>query len=741
MGKSKGKNGEDKSENRKSGGRPWWARLFRWRLLLTVIIAAVIVWQLSTLRAWADSLFALLGWGTLLIVIVLLFIVGHLQWGKASSFLHKWNRWLAAFIFTLAIWSVWAFFGLGGAFGQSIIGQNVPGYPVVLSVLRLLGLIVLGIALVAPIFTLRLLVRFFSWLRGKLKRTRVPRPVPQFEHKKEVPPVAATKQLRLRPERQDEEEVEEPAPIAPARPPKTSPQRASHGQPDLKQVAQDVWKKFGESADLVTLNGWKLPPLDLLDKSPDVQFSDEDNVRRARLIEEALASYGVDASVTQINTGPTVTQFGLEPGWDRKLKDIKEKDKDGNVHIRQEELSKTRVKVDRITSLANDLALALAAPSIRIEAPIPGQSLVGLEVPNKVLGSVSLRGVMETNPFQKTMAKSRLTLALGNGAGGEAVVGDLAKMPHLLIAGATGSGKTVCLNAIICCLLMSNIPDEMRFILVDPKRVEMTPYNSIPHLATPVIVDPNKALEALRWLGQEMDRRYQVMAKATARNIEAYNKNRDWNEKMPYMVLVVDELADLMMTGSDETEHLLCRLAQLARATGIHLVVATQRPSVDVITGLIKANFPTRISFAVTSQVDSRTILDGVGAEKLLGRGDMLYMPTDAAKPKRLQGCYVSDAEIERLVYFWGSQHKDEAPSLNIEELISAAAASGKTSGPPADALLEAARKLAEEHGNISTSYLQRRLRIGYPRAARLMEQLQEVGAEGLKEGDEGEEE
>ncbi|MBA7709821.1 DNA translocase SpoIIIE [subsurface metagenome] len=261
--------------------------------------------------------------------------------------------------------------------------------------------------------------------------------------------------------------------------------------------------------------------------------------------------------------------------------------------------------------------------------------------------------------------------------------------------------------------------------MIDPKRVELTLFNSLPHLAAPVIVDAQKALSALRWLNQEMDKRYQKLATSGARNIEAYNRNRHGDDKLPYMVLVIDELADLMMTGFDEVEHILCRLAQLARAVGIHLVVATQRPSVDVITGLIKANFPTRISFAVTSQVDSRTILDGGGAEKLLGRGDMLYMPTEAAKPKRLQGCFVSDTEVERLVYFWNSQQREEAPSLKVDELTPSFAA-GVREGYPEDPLLEAARQLDREYKHISTSFLQRRLHIGYPRAARIMDQLEE---------------
>ncbi|GAI60184.1 unnamed protein product [marine sediment metagenome] len=504
----------------------------------------------------------------------------------------------------------------------------------------------------------------------------------------------------------------------------------TQAQQELRQVAQEVWKKYGESSELITVDGWRLPPIDILDKASEVEFGQADNMQRARLIEEALASYGVEAKVVQINAGPTVTQFGVEPGWDRKMKETRERDRDGNVRVKLEEVSKTRVKVERITSLANDLALALAAPSIRIEAPVPGKSVVGIEVPNVVSSLVSLRGVIETTAFQKIEARSKLSLALGKGAGGEAIAADLSRMPHLLIAGATGSGKTVCLNAVICCLLMHNIPNEVQFIMVDPKRVELTPFNSIPHLATPVIVDTNKALGTLRWLNQEMDKRYQKLAASGARNIDGYNRNKQGEEKLPYLVLIIDELADLMMAGFDEVERILCRLAQLARATGIHLVVATQRPSVDVVTGLIKANFPTRISFAVTSQVDSRTILDGAGAEKLLGRGDMLYMPTEAARPKRLQGCFVSDAEIERLVYFWGSQRREEAAQLRVEELVSPLT-TGRREGFPEDPLLKAAKQLLEEHKHISTSYLQRKLHIGYPRAARIMEQLEEESAKG----------
>lgn len=510
---------------------------------------------------------------------------------------------------------------------------------------------------------------------------------------------------------------------------KGAPAGAKEPKGELREATRQLWKKLSESKATIDASGWQLPSISILDSNPELEFKQVDNEKRARLIEEALASYGVDAKVVQINQGPAVTQFGVEPGWDIKYKEIKEKDKNGNIKVRQEEVSRTRVKVERITTLGNNLALALAATSIRIEAPVPGKSVVGVEVPNTSAGLVSLRGVLESASFQKVKSKSKLALALGKGAGGEAVAGELDKMPHLLIAGATGSGKTVCLNAIITCLLMNNTPEELKFIMLDPKRVEMTAYSSIPHLIVPVIVETERSMEILHWLSSEMDNRYKKLAAAGARNIAAYNKERSRNNPFPYIVLVIDELADLMITQGVEVEHALCRLAQLARATGIHLVVATQRPSVDVVTGLIKANFPTRISFAVASQVDSRTILDCVGAEKLLGKGDMLYLPVDAPKPKRLQGCYVSDPEIESLVRFWVSQRRN-IPSPELDILTQSITSSAKEARGPEDPLLDEARKISREHPSISPSFLQRKLRIGLPRAAKLMEILEKESEE-----------
>jgi S-DNA-T family DNA segregation ATPase FtsK/SpoIIIE len=719
------------------------------QLIITVVIVVLLAVFWGKIADAFTSLVELFGLGLIFIVAAIVTLIVMIWRRRMASFLFSWHRWLGGIAFVLAIWGILAFSPVSDPFPRSLggsFGREVIAFPAsdLIGALRVLALVIIGIFLMAPWPTIHALARFFTWLRDQFKR----RPAP-IRPTGETQPVSSA--LHPRPPAEKPplpEEMSQPI-VAPEvaasraalealaeRAAALKPAVASPNQ-DLRQVAEDVWKKYGQSPGLVVVDGWKLPPIDILDMSPEIAFSEADNMQRAKLIEDALASYGVDAKVVQINAGPTVTQFGVEPGWDRKYKEIKEKDSDGNIQVRMEEVAKTRVKVERITSLANDMALALAAPSIRIEAPVPGKSVVGIEVPNTTSDVVSLRGVVETSAYQKLAARSKLSLALGKGAGGEAVASDLTKMPHLLIAGATGSGKTVCLNTIICCLLLHNTPNDIRFIMVDPKRVELTQYNSVPHLATPVIVDTSKALSALRWLSQEMDQRYQKLAAAQARHIEGYNKNRQGDEKLPYLILVIDELADLMMAGFDEVESNLCRLAQLARATGIHLVVATQRPSVDVVTGLIKANFPTRISFAVTSQVDSRTILDGAGAEKLLGRGDMLFMPTEASKPKRLQGCFLSDTEIERLVYFWSSQRKEDADRLKMETLVTVTPA-GTAGGYPRDPLLEQAKELAKQ-GNISTSFLQRRLHIGYPRAARLMEQLEEeitpeVGGEGEEE-------
>lgn len=686
-------------------------------LILIIIVIGLLYWFQNPLLIWSlkiwESLLALLGAGLALIAITIVVLIWIIRQQRFSVFWQRWNWWCGGIALALAVWGLFAFFTpgegvlkqatLGGSFGRSIIHA-----PDIIGGLRLGGLVFLGLLFIAPKRTWRAIVGIAKALGQACRASwQYFTKIVQTRHK--IAPKPAARDIRIQ-ETKEAAPKEEIVSVAP-----------------VETTVAETWQKFERHQPVITAGGWQLPPIDILDKVTEIELSQADIEKRAELLEEALVSYGVQAKVVQINVGPTVTQFGVEPGWDRKYKEIKEKDKDGNIKIRLQEVSKTRVKVDRIASLANDLALALAAPTIRIEAPVPGKSVVGIEVPNTTFSLVGLRSVIETASFQKIKARSKLALALGKGAGGETVAADLTRMPHLLIAGATGSGKTVCLNSVISCLLVHNTPDDVQFIMVDPKRVELISFNGIPHLAAPVVVDTDKAIMALRWLNQEMDNRYRKFAEAGARNIDGYNKEREAEETLPYLVLVIDELADLMMTAFDEVEHTLCRLAQLARATGIHLIVATQRPSVDVVTGLIKANFPTRISFAVTSQVDSRTILDTMGAEKLLGRGDMLFMPTEATKPKRLQGTFVSDAEIEKLVYFWGKQQRPETRPIRFEEAAQPSFTLAEKLRAE-DPLLDAARNLSQEHKHISVSFLQRRLRIGYPRAARLMETLEQEG-------------
>ncbi|MDE3096751.1 MAG: DNA translocase FtsK [Chloroflexota bacterium] len=490
-------------------------------------------------------------------------------------------------------------------------------------------------------------------------------------------------------------------------------------------------------------DGWQLPSMDVLaDKAPP-ETGRPGSAVRAAVIEETLASFGVDAKVVQVNEGPTVTQFGIEPGWDVKTRTVVERDRDnkplldkeGRPKTHVEEVSRTRVRVQQITSLANDLALALAASSIRIEAPVPGKPVLGIEVPNTSSSLVTLRSVVQSPQFQKQSSRGKLAIALGQSVAGEAVAADLARMPHLLIAGTTGSGKSVCMNAIISCLLMHASPSEVRFVMIDPKRVELSAFAPIPHLAfSNIVVEMDQVVGTLQAVIHEMESRYRKFAALAVRNIDSYNRSPRAADKLPYWVVIIDELADLMMAAPFEVERQICRLAQLARATGIHLVVATQRPSVDVITGLIKANFPTRIAFAVSSQVDSRTILDMAGAEKLLGRGDMLYMAPDAAKPKRLQGVFVSDEEIERLVHFWTQERFSGIERPTFDHLLDVAKAELEQEGAN-DEMFERAKDLASEHSRVSTSLLQRRLRIGYPRAARLIDMLEAAGVIGPAEG------
>ncbi len=459
-------------------------------------------------------------------------------------------------------------------------------------------------------------------------------------------------------------------------------------------IKKKVWRK-------VTL------PLDLLNNK-SMKPTSGDIGRNQHIIQKTLENFGVPSEMGEVSVGPTVTQFTLKPH-------------DG-------------IKLNRITALNNDLALALAAHPIRIEAPIPGKSLVGIEVPNQAVAIVNLREVLESQEFRSSNASLRV--ALGKDVAGKPWLADLAKMPHMLVAGSTGSGKTVCLNSIIVSLLYSHGPDELRFIMVDPKRVELTAYNNIPHLLVPAITDVAKTLNALKWTIGEMDRRFTQLARYGKRDIGSYNEAAE--EKMPYLVVVIDELADLMVSSAGkDVETCIIRLAQMARAVGIHLILATQRPSVDVITGLIKANFNARIAFAVASGTDSRTILDSLGAEKLVGRGDMLFTSAELSKPKRLQGTYISDTEIKKVTDFIKSNF--DAPDYQHEIVDRLGNTSNGVTfnddGGSDEPLLQEAQDIVVRAGKASASFLQRRMKIGYARAARILDLLEEKGVIGPGDG------
>ncbi len=471
----------------------------------------------------------------------------------------------------------------------------------------------------------------------------------------------------------------------------------------------------------ITADAYQYPPITLLKELPQPNTGDitDELKQNADLLVDTLNSFGVQTRVVDISRGPSVTRYELQPS--------------------------AGVKISRITNLADDIALNLAAAGVRIEAPIPNKAAVGIEVPNKNINTVSIREIIDSNEFVN--AKSRVTVALGRDITGKVAVADLAKMPHLLIAGATGSGKSVCINSMIVSLLYKATPEEVRLLMVDPKVVELGVYNGIPHLLVPVVTDPRKAAGALNWAVSEMLGRYKLFADNAVRDLRGYNElaaRREDLTPMPQIVIIIDELSDLMMAAPNEVEDAICRLAQMARAAGMHLVIATQRPSVDVITGIIKANIPSRVAFAVSSHVDSRTILDSSGAEKLLGRGDMLFYPVGAPKPQRIQGCFVSDREVEQIVEFiknGGVAEYDEQVLEEIEKQAAVEKGKKGTSGDEGggfddeDEMLPAAIECVVEMGQASTSLLQRRLKLGYARAARIVDQMEQKGIVGPFEG------
>lgn len=453
---------------------------------------------------------------------------------------------------------------------------------------------------------------------------------------------------------------------------------------------------------------WKYPSVDLLSDQESGKADRGDIKGNAAIIEKTLESFGITARVVEVNLGPAVTQYALEVALGTKL--------------------------SKITALERDLALALAAPTgtIRIEAPIPGRSLVGIELPNRSPEFVPLRKMMESTEMNERASK--LAVALGLDVAGKALVAEISKMPHVLIAGQTGSGKSVCINAFLASILFRASPSEVKLILVDPKRVELTGYNGIPHLLTPVIVEPEKVVSALRWVLSEMDRRYKLFAQAGVRNIDGYNEMSGF-QALPFIVVVIDELADVMLFSPVEVEDSVTRIAQMSRATGIHMVLATQRPSVDVITGLIKANIPCRVAFAVSSLIDSRVILDTQGAEKLLGRGDMLYLPPEQAKPIRVQGAFVSDKEINALVTFLKTQGIEPQYTEEVTTMTKTGMAPVPGIGGDVDDLFKEAVKIVCQYDRASASLLQRRLSVGYARAARIIDQLEATGVVSGAEG------
>jgi S-DNA-T family DNA segregation ATPase FtsK/SpoIIIE len=527
---------------------------------------------------------------------------------------------------------------------------------------------------------------------------------------------------------------------APVRP--LAPSRAVAPKEPLKKLKpESATKPAAKSAR--PKRDKALPPIDIFESAELYAPGIREINQVAGTIEKTLAEFGIPARVISYRTGPTVTQFGVEPGF------VEKPGPDGAMR-------RAKVRVAQISALADDLALALAAPTLRIEAPVPGESYVGIEVPHRRSSVVRLRNVMESAAFQKI--HSPLAVALGLDVAGQPRCADLAAMPHLLIGGTTGSGKSVCITTLAACLVTNNPPERLRLVLIDPKMVELVRFNGLPHILGKVETELERIITVLRWCTREMDRRYKLLDEIHARHIDDYNhkvSSRGEGESLPRIVVILDEMADLMMSAPDETERTLIRLAQMARAVGIHLVVATQRPSADIVTGLIKANFPARISFAVASSIESRVILDTPGAESLLGKGDMLYLSPEAGAPVRLQGCFVTDREITRLIEFWKgqteeSEEEEPAPAKEKEKPEAAEEESeggwdqapwevmvrqqGKGYDENEEAEIEEATRVIQQYGRASASLLQRKMRLGYPRAARLMDQLQERGIIGRQQ-------
>ncbi len=647
----------------------------------------------SALLRWTNFIRLGLGWGSIFLVISGLFLGMWMlkkQAGEPSSVI-----WVRIFALEGAVFSLITLFTVLGGHSleraRSGLDGGLVGWGLVEAVSSLVGLIGTGIlAVLGSLIGCVIGLGFTGRVREQLDQMRTASGPPGLFQQDELDDLIS------------DNDVEEPSPV------KRKPNLPAEFRKQFKVEPQD------DKPLIIPPRDQSLPSMELLERGKGFKPNQRHINTSAGLIEKTLAEFGIPAQVIGFQVGPTVTQFAVKPGY---LTDPEEDDE------------RKKVRVSRITSLKKDLALALSATQLRIEAPVPGRAYVGIEVPNEKSYLVTLRSVMETTAFYKI--ESPLAIALGSDVSGEPVVADLASMPHLLIAGTTGSGKSVCITSLTTSLVMNNTPEELRLVMIDPKMVELIRFSGLPHLYGQVETDLERILGVLQWVVSEMDRRYKVLDETRSRNIDTYNnkvRKKRGEEIMPRIVVMIDELADLMMMAPAQTEFSLVRLAQMARAVGIHLVVATQRPSTDVVTGLIKANFPARMSFAVASSVDSRVVLDMNGAESLLGNGDMLFLPPDASRPIRAQGCLVTPNELDRVINAWKELSDFEPDEINPpwEKVIEE-----KAEIDELDPLIKDAFQIVRDAQRASTSLIQRKLRIGYPRAARLMDELSALGYVG----------
>ncbi|HLE29958.1 MAG TPA: DNA translocase FtsK [Anaerolineales bacterium] len=708
--------------------RKYWDDILAWLLLAFALITLLGIFNLSSgvfLNVWAAFLRTWFGWGAFVVPLTLGWIGGAILLHNFGWTVRvKWGRVIAAEGAAFALLGLLNIFN-GGSVALAVGGRGggLVGWGLGLMVTRLLpppaDALVFGmLCFVCLLFALDVTGRRFAQLRAWLQLQGLE---------------AHTPEARLLDESAGAGPASTPATTRDLQPPERKPKpRLSSGERLRVPVEAAVDDKPRPKR-----RDKRLPSLELLDDSDLRRPAQREIDETASIIVKTLKEFGVPVAVVGAKVGPSVTQYQVEPGF------VEKPGPDG--------VSKSwKVRVSQISALADDLALALSASTLRIEAPVPGQSYIGIEVPHRRTSLVSLRPVMESEGFQRVNAP--LAIALGRDVSGASVSADLGAMPHLLIAGTTGSGKSVCITSVVACLACNNTPDDLRMVLIDPKMVELVRFNGLPHLYGKVETELDRILGVLRWVVKEMDRRYKEFERVAARNLDAFNakmaKKKD-ADRLPRIVVIVDELADLMMQAPDETERTVVRLAQMARATGIHLIVATQRPSTNIVTGLIKANFPARISFAVASGIDSRVILDTPGAETLLGRGDMLFLAPEVGAPVRLQGCFVADKEVDRIVSYWREQMADDEPEEDVVEAMAEDDQNIKLKPGQApwdvmlareavvddkDAQIEQAIAIVKKYGTASASLLQRKMRIGYPRAARLMDELKDMGIVGREQ-------